>query len=334
MEQIQKNSSAPNSTMRQSGIGAADALEVSVIIPAYNAADTIIRAIDSVRSQNMTSLEVIIIDDGSVDGTPEIVTSNIRAGENIQLIRMAKNSGVSAARNAGIRVAKGKFLAFLDADDIWLPEKLRKQIQVIQQDPAITLVSCNSQLIAESGLPVKEGHLNRPPVEGPDAWKTLLVYNFLPTPTVLTLTSLVKEIGGFDESLAVGEDLDLWIKLGLRGKIIVLKEILTNYYDRAGSLMKRHEGQTGHIVVPMLEKHIAEQSHKLSAMEIRYIRGYQSFQMGCNLYFSGSFIACIPIFLKASFYGSRPIKSLLYIPRAICMEFVTKTKQAIVSVVK
>jgi glycosyltransferase involved in cell wall biosynthesis len=329
MEPIQTNFSATNKPEHQDRLGVATALDVSVIIPAFNAANTIIRAIDSVRSQNMGSLEVIIIDDGSIDGTPDVVLSNIRAGENIQLVRMAKNSGVSAARNAGIRVAKGKFLAFLDADDIWLPEKLRKQIAVIERDSSITLVSCNSQLIAESGLPVKEGHLNRPPVEGDDAWKTLLTYNFLPTPTVLTLTSLVKEIGGFDEKLAVGEDLDLWIKLGLRGKIVVLKEILTNYYDSAGSLMKRHGGQTSEIVVPMLEKHIAEQRKKLTTFEIRHIRGYQSFQMGCNMFFSGSYLESIPVFLKASYYGSRPVKSLLYVPRAICMELIARIKQKI-----
>ena len=187
-------------------------------------------------------------------------------------------------------------------------------------------MSCNSQLISESGVPLKEGHLNRPPKEGFDAWKTLLTYNFIPTPTVLTYTSLVKEMGGFDESLAVGEDLDLWIKLGIRGKIFVLKDILINYYDSAGSLMKRHGSQTSVIVVPMLEKHIAAQKQKLTGMEIRHIRGYQSFQMGCNLFFSGSYLVSIPVFLKAFFYGSRPIKSLTYIPRAICMELLFRFK--------
>jgi glycosyltransferase involved in cell wall biosynthesis len=247
---------------------------------------------------------------------------------------MSNNSGVSAARNAGINIAKGKFLAFLDADDIWLPEKLSKQVEAMEKDPSITLVSCNSRLVSESGIPIKEGHINRPPIEGFDAWKTLLIYNFLPTPTVLTYTSLVKEMGGFDEALAVGEDLDLWIKLGLRGKVIVLKEILINYFDRAGSLMKRHGGQSGDIVVPMLERHIAEQGKRLTKAEIRHIRGYQSFQMGCNLFFSASYLACIPIFFKASLYGSRPIKSLLYIPRAILMELINRIKRKTMSVSK
>lgn len=306
-----------------------NAIRVSVIIPAFNAAATIVRAIESVRAQYIVGLEVIVIDDGSIDHTADIVQANIRPGEYIQLLRMPKNSGVSAARNAGIRIAKGIFLAFLDADDIWLPEKLRKQLDVIERDPAVTLVSCNTQLLSEAGLPLKEGHLNRPPVEGTDAWKTLLIYNFLPTPTILTYCHLVREVGGFDESLAVGEDLDLWIKLALRGKVAVLKEILTNYYDRAGSLMKRHASQTRNIVVPMLEKHITAQRHKLSISEIRHIRGYQSFQIGCNLFFSDSHLSSIPAFLKASFYGSRPIKSLFYIPRAIVMALTGVLKETI-----
>lgn len=327
MEQLDTNSLASSQQQPDGVTSEDDAILASVIIPAFNAADTIVRAIDSVRHQNIPRLEVIVIDDGSGDNTVSVVSANIRPGENLRLLCLEKNSGVSAARNAGINIARGKFLAFLDADDIWLPGKLDKQIAAMASDDAVTLVSCNSQLVTESGYLIKVGHLNRPPVEGFDAWKTLLIYNFLPTPTILTRTELVKKIGGFDESLAVGEDLDLWIRLGLRGKIIVLKEILTNYYDSADSLMKRHNGQTGDIVVPMLEKHITEQKNRLSSMEIRRIRGFRSFQIGCNLFFSGSYRASIPIFFKSVLYGWRPIKSFLYIPRAIIMELATKLTQ-------
>jgi GT2 family glycosyltransferase len=299
---------------------------VSVIIPAFNSASTILRAIESVRNQSIASFEIIVIDDGSTDATSAVVSSNIRPGEPIRLIQLPKNCGVSAARNAGIRHAKGKYLSFLDADDIWLPEKLEKQIEVIEADPAVTLVSCNSLLVSEAGLRLKEGHVNRPPVEGPDAWKTLLIYNFIPTPTVLTYRSLVQEIGGFDEALAVGEDLDLWIKLAIRGKIRVLPEVLINYYDSTGSLMKRHSRDSRIIVVPMLEKHITEQRSKLLTTEIRQIRGQQSFQIGCNLFFSGSYLQSIPLFLRSFSYGCRPVKSLTYLPRAVLMACLKKLR--------
>lgn len=297
-----------------------DQITVSVIIPAYNAASTIERALASVREQSGVGIEVLVIDDASADRTIDIVKDAILPGENIRLIRMPKNGGASAARNAGIQEARGRYLAFLDADDIWLPGKLRKQVAAIEADPEITVVTCNSQMTSATGVPLKEGHVNRPPVAGKDAWKTLLVYNFLPTPTILTRTELVRELGGFDEALAVGEDLDLWIKLAIRGKIAVLPDILINYYDMNNSLMKRHGGQTGAIVVPMLERHIQEQAMQLTRSEVRYMRGSRSFRMACDLFFSDKYMASIPLFLQAALCGIRPIKSLSYLPRALLME--------------
>jgi glycosyltransferase involved in cell wall biosynthesis len=301
-----------------------DQITVSVIIPAYNAAATIERALDSARLQQGVGAEIIVIDDASTDNTIEVVRKAILPGENIRLIQMPKNGGASAARNAGIREASGRYLAFLDADDIWLPGKLIKQVAVIEADPDITIVTCNSHMTSVAGVPLKEGHVNRPPVAGKEAWKTLLVYNFLPTPTILTRTRLVRELGGFDEALAVGEDLDLWIKLAIRGKVAVLPEILINYYDMKNSLMKRHSGQTGAIVAPMLERHIREQAGKLSRSEVRSMRGNRSFGIGCDLFFSRRYMASISLFLQAALCGTRPIKSMSYLPRALLMESATR----------
>jgi glycosyltransferase involved in cell wall biosynthesis len=303
---------------------------LSVIIPAFNATKTIIRAMDSVRSQDLLSFEIIIIDDGSVDDTVRLVQNNIQPGEQIHLIEMKENSGVSAARNAGIRAAKGKLLAFLDADDVWLPEKIARQIEAMGEDPAITLISCGSSLVSESGVPLKEGHQKRVAVEGFHAWKTLLKYNFIPTPTVLTYRRLVQELGGFDESLSVGEDLDLWIKLARRGKVKVLKNLLVHYYDTPGSLMKRHCDNSRTIVASMLERHLTEERKNLSDSEIRHIRGYQSFHFGCDVFFSGNYFSSIPSFLKSSFYGVRPVKSLTYIPRAFCMELIAWFRKKVI----
>jgi glycosyltransferase involved in cell wall biosynthesis len=307
----------------------ADQILVSVIIPAYNAAATIGRALASVRAQAGVGAEIIVINDASSDQTSDVVRADIAPGENIQLLELAANSGASAARNAGIRIARGRYLAFLDADDVWLPEKLRRQVAAIAADPAITLVSCNSQMTSAAGVPLKEGHVNRPPVQGDQAWKTLLVYNFVPTPTVLTHTALVRELGGFDESLAVGEDLDLWIKLAIRGKVAVLPQILINYYNLNNSLMKRHERQAGAIVVPMLERHIHEQSSKLTRSEIRHMRGDRSFRMACDLFFSGSYRASTGLFWQAARCGTRPLKSLSYLPRALLMETAARARETL-----
>lgn len=305
-----------------------DEIQVSVIIPAFNAAATIGRALESVRTQEGVGAEIIVIDDASSDGTADTVRAAIRPGEHITLLQLPVNCGVSAARNAGIQLARASYLAFLDADDVWLPGKLRQQVTVIGADPAITLVSCNSRQADAEGRPLKEGHVNRPPVQGLDAWKTLLIYNFLPTPTVLTRTALVRELGGFDEQLKVGEDLDLWIKLATRGKVAVLPEVLINYYDLNNSLMKRHVRQTDVIVTPMIERHIREQAAKLNGTEIRHMRGSRAFLTGCDLFFSGSYRASIPAFLMAARCGIRPFKSLFYVPRALIMEITALTRGA------
>lgn len=301
-------------------------LEVSVIIPAFNASATIARALASVTLQGIAALEILIIDDGSADNTYELCAALAQSNPAIRLLRMPHNSGVSAARNTGIRAAQGKYLAFLDADDVWLADKLKRQLAEINRDETISLVSCNSRFVSESGTFLKEGHINRPPVEGAESWKTLLIYNFLPTPTVLTRRELVINLGCFDENLPVGEDLDLWIKLALCGRVRVLGEILIHYYDSTGSLMKRHHAQSQTIVFPMLEKHMLQQQARLSSREIRNIRGQHSFQTGCNLYFSGEFSACIPVFFNAMLQGTRPIKSLLYIPRALLLMLLVKLK--------
>jgi hypothetical protein len=143
---------------------------------------------------------------------------------------------------------------------------------------------------------------------------------------VLTRTALVRELGGFDETLAVGEDLDLWIKLAVRGKVAVLPEVLINYYDLNNSLMKRHGRQTGDIVEPMLERHIREQGARLSHAEVRRMRGGRSFQMACDLFFSGIYRPSIALFLKAARCGIRPLKSLSYLPRALLMEAAELTR--------
>lgn len=316
-------------TAERSGLNCdTDAIKVSVIIPAYNAAATLLRALDSVRAQKGVDAEIIIVDDASSDGTVAVGRAAIRPGEQIRLVEMPRNSGASAARNAGIALARGEFLAFLDADDIWLPEKLARQVAVIESDPTITLVSCNSEMVTADGVLIKEGHVNRPPVSGANAWKTLLVYNFLPTPTVMTRTALVRELGGFNEQLVVGEDLDLWIRLGIRGKIAVLPEILIRYYDMNNSLMKRHSWEAATIVVPMLERHIHEQDARLSAHEIRHMRGSRSFKIGCDIFFAGGYRASMPLFAAAARHGYRPFKSLSYLPRAIIMELASHTRRA------
>src|SRR6185437_13144733 len=113
---------------------------ISVLIPAYNAEKTIRRALDSVVIQNYTPLEIIVVNDASLDATRDVVASF--GHPCLKLLDMPRNSGEGAPLNAGLRVAKGEFIAFLDADDEWLPGKLQKQIDLIAAHPRMSFVSC------------------------------------------------------------------------------------------------------------------------------------------------------------------------------------------------
>lgn len=149
---------------------------VSVIIPTYNADHYIETTLNSVRSQTYKNIEVIVIDDGSQDQTAEIVRSVAQQDGRIILLQQP-NSGVAAARNFGIQKAQGELIAPIDADDIWYPENLEKQLQCfLQAEPSVGLVYGWSVDLDKSGLPTGEFRASR--IEG-EVYKTLICHNFL-----------------------------------------------------------------------------------------------------------------------------------------------------------
>ena len=125
--------------------------KISVVIPTYNCGALIPEALDSIFAQTFTDFEVIVVDDGSTDNTRDVVS---RYREDIRYIYQ-NNKGVSAARNAGIKEARGQYIAFLDADDLWLPEKLASQMRVMTQSDAIGIVACGLFCIDDKNNSVK-----------------------------------------------------------------------------------------------------------------------------------------------------------------------------------
>jgi glycosyltransferase involved in cell wall biosynthesis len=237
-------------------------IDVSVIIPVFNAAKTLSRTVHSTRNQG-ARLELILINDCSTDNSLEIAQALKGVYENLIIIDLKHNVGASAARNKGIEVARGKYAAFLDADDVWLPNKLVRQISAFESDPECSLVSCDTLQISPAGEVLRRGHIMKPPVSGSNAWKTLLSYNFIPTPTVLTRTDLVRKAGCFDESLIISEDLDLWISLARMGKVIVIPEVFVHYFDYSNSLMKRGIIDSFAQTQRMIDRHIADDDRLL-----------------------------------------------------------------------
>ncbi len=227
------------------------------------------RAFLSTRKQGVPCA-VVIINDNSKDNTAKVAKYISEHFLNVVVLTNRYNLGVSGARNRGISITDTQYVAFLDADDVWLPQKLEKQKQLFEDTPDCTLVSCNCLQISPSGKVLKEGHKNRPPVSGIDAWKTLLEYNFIPTPTVFAPTDMIKAVGAFDEGLKVAEDLDLWIKLAKKGSVGIVDDVLVHYFDYEGSLMKTGDMNSADTVWNMVKGHV-EAEKRLSLQEKRNI---------------------------------------------------------------
>lgn len=185
-------------------------VKVSVIIPTYNRAKSIGRAIKSVLNQTYQDFEIIVVDDGSTDNTEQIAKSF--DNDRIKYIKYEKNNGASVARNAGIRTSKRQFIAFQDSDDEWLPEKLEKQMKIFEEaSPKIGIVytgfwrikNKRKVYIPSRQIKKKEGNI----------YKQLIKENFVGTPTIVLRSVCLEKIGIFDERLPALEDWELFIRL-------------------------------------------------------------------------------------------------------------------------
>ncbi len=191
---------------------------ISVIIPTYNRGWIIEEAIESVLSQIFTDFELIVVDDGSTDNTPDILKSY----PEIKVIRQ-KNRGVSAARNTGVKASKGKFVAFLDSDDLWLPEKLQKQASFFEENPSAKI--CQTEEIwVRNGVRVnpKKKHLKP---SGMIFEKCLELCLVSPS-AVMISREVFDEADGFDETLPACEDYDLWLRLTCKYPVFLISKPL------------------------------------------------------------------------------------------------------------
>jgi len=204
---------------------------VSVIIPAYNAAATIDETLRSVRSQTHRTLEILVIDDGSTDETADVVCAQAAQDSRIRLVRQ-ENRGVAVARNRGIEEATAELVAFVDADDLWAPEKIEKQIAALRKaGPSVALVYTWSATI-DAASRITERYC---PTEAGDVLERMCFGNLVGhCSSPLVTKTAVLEIGGFDPSLrarrAQGcEDLQFYFRLAERHHFAIVPEYLTGY---------------------------------------------------------------------------------------------------------
>ena len=196
---------------------------VSVIIPTYNRAHLIDKAINSVLSQTYQDYEIIIVDDASTDNTKEVVKDF--TDSRISYIFHINNLDISAARNSGIKASQGKYIALLDSDDEWLPEKLDKQINKFEKESLkIGVIYTGSYYIDEKGSQIRKVHV--PIKEGYIYEDLLRAGGYLCLSSTLIKRECFKKVGLFDENLPPCEDLDMWIRIAKYYKFSYIKDLL------------------------------------------------------------------------------------------------------------
>jgi glycosyltransferase involved in cell wall biosynthesis len=187
-------------------------ISVSVIIPSYNRGPSLVRAVQSAERQGYPPQEIIVVDDASDPlVTDYLAEAYPTAPPRLRVARNSTRQGAAASRNLGASLASGDAIAFLDSDDFWLPQKLEKQVGILQQDPAVGLVSCDHLVMDRSGKYKKS---NRQLVDT-NIWQRLLLgwTTFPNTSSLVFRRKVFAELGGFDATLTSCQDHDLWMRL-------------------------------------------------------------------------------------------------------------------------
>ena len=225
-------------------------MNISVIIPTYNRATTLERAILSVLDQTFSAREVIVVDDASTDNTSDILE---KYSDRIKIIINESNRGVSFARNAGIQVARGDWIAFLDSDDIWLPEKLERQKGFHEAHPTVLISQCD-EIWIRNGVRVNPMSKHKKL----DGWifEACIPLCIVSPSAVIIHKRIFKHIGLFDVNLLACEDYDLWLRIAPHYEIGLLDEkLVTRYGGHEDQLSRKFWGMDRFRITAM-EKHM------------------------------------------------------------------------------
>ena len=231
-----------------------NSFSISVVIPTFNRLIYLERAIKSVLNQTISVNEIIIVDDGSDDGTSEFIHSNY---PNLKYI-FQSNSGVSAARNTGIKAASSNWIAFLDSDDAWVTNKIQKQITELELNPEMNFCHSN-EIWIRNGREIKQKNTHKK--FGGFIFNKCLDKCRISPSTVICRKSLLIKLNGFDEDLAICEDYDLWLRITSDNPVIYIeKPLIIKYGGHQDQLSRNSEGiESYHI--KSLEKLLKQDFH-------------------------------------------------------------------------
>ena len=256
--------------------------EISIVLPVFNGQTYLAETLASVAAQTHARAELIVIDDGSTDGSAALVAalcaqSSSPILRNLQLIRQ-DNQGVAAARNRGVSAARGAWIAFLDQDDLWLPQKLSAQAQQVAEHSDAAWHHCAFTRFYADGREVcKDNGSN-------DQRETLrrLVDGtlFIPPAAAMVKRAAVAEAGGFDSSVVPSDDWDFFLKLALRHAPLYYGRCLTRFRSHAGSTAKAQQRRIYDAQVRVLERHAPALAGMVPARALAYRRSTIEWHLG------------------------------------------------------
>lgn len=253
---------------------------VSVIIPTYNRANLLSRAIKSALSQTFQDFELIIVDDGSTDNTKEVVEKFKKKDNRVKYIWQENSGGPASPKNKGIKASKGEYIAFLDDDDEWFPEKIEKQLEIFEnsKDKNIGIVACNALDVFEDSKTIKEYKIKETKEEKylPMILNGCLIHS---SSSVVVKKNIFKKVGYFDKKLKTADDYDMWIKIlskynfdfyphplfkyYIHGKNISFNESISLKKEQKCIILKKHKD--------LYDKYPKIYSNKLRYIGNRYI---------------------------------------------------------------
>jgi glycosyltransferase involved in cell wall biosynthesis len=248
--------------------------KVDVIIPAFNAAHYLPVAIESVTSQTFDDWRILLVDDGSTDNTVEVVAPYLdRLGSRISYIKQ-NNRGLPAARNTAIRASTSEFLALLDADDVWLPNRLAESLRTLADRPQAGLAYGLVTHIDPEGRLGTTFEGNRRYAEGHIAPYIYMRKVELPCPTLTFRRKCVDEVGLFDETMRATEDRDLWLRIALRYEVAFVPKVIA-YYRTSPTSMSTDPNRMLKAQLQFIQKHYGAPGCGIRARQVAWARVYK-----------------------------------------------------------
>lgn len=223
---------------------AGDSPLVSAVVATYNRADLVAQTLDSILAQSYSDLEVIVVDDGSTDGTGEMIRE--RYGDRVRYVHQ-DNAGPSAARNWGIEQARGEYIAFLDDDDLWLPTKIEEQVAALERAPDCVVCYARCEVLGDDGAGTGEVFAVSDEGRSGDVFSLVLRRTAMLLPTVMVRRATLHEVGLFDPALIIGEDTDLFLRLMLRHPAVYLRKTLALVREHEARNTRDHKRRGRHL---------------------------------------------------------------------------------------